>query len=57
MMDKKTGMSISVPVRKLSEPKRESTLSPEAEAKFREAWNNVKNRIYSDQETKKEEDE
>lgn len=57
MMDKKTGMSISVPVRKLSEPKRESTLSPEAEAKFREAWNNVKNRIYSDQETKTEEDE
>ena len=46
--DEKTGLLISVPAEKLQQQKKEEDrrLSPEAEAKFREAWENTRKRIY-----------
>ena len=43
--DEKTGLMISVPADKL--PQKEGRkLSPEAERKFREAWERTRGRIY-----------
>ena len=44
--DEKTGMLISVPAEKASEPKGEKEMSPEARAKFDRAWENMRKRIY-----------
>ena len=43
--DEKTGLMISVPADKLPQ-KEERKLSPEAERKFREAWERTRRRIY-----------
>lgn len=43
--DEKTGLMISVPADKLPK-KEERKLSPEAERKFREAWERTRRRIY-----------
>lgn len=43
--DEKTGMLVSAPADKLP-PKQERKLSPEAEKKFREAWERTRRRIY-----------
>lgn len=44
--DEKTGLLVSVPAEKVSEPKEEKEMSPEAKAKFDRAWENMRKRIY-----------
>lgn len=44
--DEKTGLMISVPAEKVSEPKEEKEMSPEAREKFDRAWENMRKRIY-----------
>ena len=44
--DEKTGMLISVPAEKASEPKEEKEMSPEARAKFDRAWENMRKQIF-----------